>query len=53
MTLKWERNPNEGAVTTGEVVKSLVDGAPGLLRRRRRESPGGGDKTDLRSRSSY
>lgn len=28
MSLKWERNPNEGAVTTGEVVKSLVDGAP-------------------------
>lgn len=28
MSLKWERNRNEGAVTTGEVVKSLVDGAP-------------------------
>lgn len=28
MTLKWERNPNEGAVTTGEVAKCLVDGAP-------------------------
>ncbi len=28
MSLKWKRNPNEGAVTTGEVVRSLVDGAP-------------------------
>lgn len=28
MSLKWERNPNEGAVTTGEVVTSLVDGVP-------------------------
>lgn len=28
MSLKWERNPNEGAVTTGEVVKCLVDDAP-------------------------
>jgi hypothetical protein len=28
MSLKWERNPNEGAVTTGEVAKYLVDGAP-------------------------
>ncbi len=28
MSLKWKRNPNEEAVTTGEVAKCLVDGAP-------------------------
>ena len=28
MSLKWRRNPKEETVTTGEVVKSLVDGAP-------------------------
>ena len=28
MSLKWKRNPKEETVTTGEVVKSLVDGAP-------------------------
>lgn len=28
MSLKWKRNPNEEAVTTGEVLESLIDGAP-------------------------
>lgn len=28
MTVKWKRNPDEEAVTTGEVVMSLVEGAP-------------------------
>ena len=28
MKIKWKSNSNEEAVTTGEVVKSLVDGAP-------------------------
>ena len=28
MSLKWRRNSNEDAVTTGEVVSSLVEGAP-------------------------
>lgn len=28
MSLKWKRNSNEEAITTGEVVNSLVEGAP-------------------------
>ena len=28
MSLKWKRYPHTEAVTTGEVIESLIDGAP-------------------------